>query len=171
VTINDVTLAYGESRPFGTINGQNVSITLPNPQQGEDHYVTSANIDQSNNLHIVQNGLSDVIVPLPAPGEGADGNDYVVSGTVTNNQLVLTRNSGATVPPIDLPQQQEMPRHITNITQDGNTVIFTWSSGEPATTTINVGDGCLWTQSGNTIQPVAAQTQVYGYGFYDQSVN
>lgn len=153
-----------ESKTIATVNNTAISAKIPNVVQtisksGDNLVIT----DVSGNTYNIE-------LPQPAdPGEGADGNDYVVSGTVnSNNELILTRKDGGTVPPIQLPLQPE-PKHITNVTQKGDTVTFTWSDNSTPTT-INVGGACLWKEYNDGLIPVNESKKVYGAGFYDTTV-
>lgn len=106
--------------------------------------------------------------------------------TVNNKNVTLTYGRKDTIAEINgTPITVTMPaepspgapasfRHITNITQNGDVVTFTWSEGEPATTTITVGGGgggSLWEHVGDYIIPIDRTRKVYGYGFYDTDAN
>lgn len=169
----NVMLTPNTNPEVAVVGGTSITVQVPNYEAGSDVTIQNATLDWGTAVKYGTMNGTDVYLTLPQrpePGTGADGNDYVVSGVVQNNKLILTRKDGGTVPPIDLPEQ---PRHITNITQEGDTVTFTWSDGTP--TTINVGGGgsSLWEVIDNDtkIIPINRSLQVHGAGFYDTTVS
>lgn len=133
--------------------------------------ITSGVQRQINNLGDTINNIQENM-----PGET----------TVNNKNVTLTYGRKDTIAEINgTPITVTMPaepspgapaqfRHITNITQNGDVVTFTWSEGEPATTTITVGGGgggSLWEHVGDYIIPIDRTRKVYGYGFYDTDAN
>lgn len=170
-------------------------------QTGVNYAITNVQINQAGDTITVTPSEGDSWdIPLPQPGEGADGNDYVTSGTVNeNNQLVLTRKDGGTVT-VDLPTYTEYQGDpFTGASQSGDTITFTRDSNtNPFSfdvvsntdvtyqgTTVSIQDAItsidarltalegLWKRTTNNdgLEPVTANSKVYGYGFYDQSVS
>lgn len=207
VTANNPTLQWGNESTIGSVDGTALKVTMPAmpeiPEGGLTYAITNV---QGNNNNV--NSTELTITPSAgnpwtislAQAEGADGNDYVVSGTVTNNQLILTRKDGGTVPAINLPTYNEYQGDpFTGASQSGNTVTFTRDSNtnpfsfnvvsntnvtyggdtvslQEAITNIenrlNALEG-LWKRTANNdgLEPVTANSKVYGAGFYDQTVS
>lgn len=170
-------------------------------QVGLTQAITNVQINQAGDTIIVTDSTGNTWnISLPQPGEGADGNDYVISGTVNNNnQLILTRKDGGTVT-VDLPTYTEYQGDpFTGASQSGNTITFTRDSNtnpfsfnvvsntnvtyggdtvslQDAITSIenrlNALEG-LWKRTANNdgLEPVTANSKVYGAGFYDQTVS
>lgn len=169
-------------------------------QKGLEYAITNVQINQAGDtITVTPSEGNSWDIPLPQPGEGADGNDYVVSGTVTNNQLILTRKDGGTVPAIDLPTYTEYQGDpFTGASQAGDTITFTRDSNtNPFSfdvvsntdvtyqgTTVSIQDAItsidarltalegLWKRTSNNdgLEPVIANSKVYGAGFYDTTV-
>lgn len=137
-----------------------MAVTANNPQlrYGETSLVATVGGTQLN-------------VTMPAAPEVPEGGlTYAITNVQGNNnntnsdQLTITPSSGN---PWTISLAN--PKHITNITQEGNVVTFTWSDN--STTQINVGGDCLWKENGDGLIPVNESKKVYGAGFYDTTVS
>ena len=202
VTSNNPTLSYGTESTIGTVDGVPLKVTMPAapevPEGGLMYAIT--NVQGNNNnvnsteLTVTPSSGNPWTISLAQTG-GADGNDYVTSGTVTNNKLILTRNSGDTVPAIDLPTYNGDPftgasqtNDTVTLTRDSNTNPFSFNVGSTVNVTYG-GDTIsiqqaidnivnrlealegLWKKNSDGLIPVEETRKVYGAGFYDTTVS
>lgn len=200
VRADNPTLAYGQTHTIGAVGGTEFKVTMPQQPQAQQIDVQGGTTNLTfGGTHTIAtvNGVA-IAVKMPAepqPGEGADGNDYVTSGTVTNNKLILTRNSGDTVPAIDLPTYNGDPftgasqtNDTVTLTRDSNTNPFSFNVGSTVNVTYG-GDTIsiqqaidnivnrlvalegLWKKNSDGLIPVEETRKVYGAGFYDTTVS
>ena len=159
VTNNDPTLAT-TSVNIAKVGDTNISAKIPN--------AVSSIAKNGSNLDITPISGSVYSIPLPT-FDGPTTDHYVIGAEIDNNNtLHIKQNEGLADVTVALPAQEQMPKHITNITQEGNVVTFTWSDN--STTQINVGGACLWKENGDGLIPVNESKKVYGAGFYDTTV-
>lgn len=169
VNNNNATLTPGSNNlQIASIDNTPITVNVPAASpSGNQVTIQNATLSWGTQVEYGTINGSKVYLTLPQKpetGQGADGNDYVNSGTINNNgDLVLTRTDGGTVT-IDL------PKFVTNISQEDNVVTFEWSDNSTPTT-INVGGACVWKEEGDHVIPVNVNTKVYGAGFYDTTVS
>lgn len=160
---NDVVLA--------TVDGKNITVDVP---QATPVSVTANNpkLQWNNESTIGSVDGTELKVTMPAMPEIPEGGlTYAITNVQGNNdnvnstELTVTPSSGN---PWTISLAN--PKHITNITQEGNVVTFYWSDNSTPTT-INVGGDCLWKEKGDGLIPVNESKKVYGAGFYDTTVS
>ena len=166
VTNRNVTLTPNTNPEIAVINDTSITVQVPNYEAGSDVTIQDATLAWGAPIKYGTINGTDVYMTMPTKpetGAGADGNDYVNAGDINNNgDLVLTRTDGGTV-------TVDLPKFVTNITQEGDTVTFEWSDNS-APTTINVGGACLWKEYNDGLIPANESKKVYGAGFYDTTV-
>ena len=133
-----------------------VTISLPSwITTYDNNYVTSATVSGTT-LTLTRNGLTDLTCQLPA---GADGNNYVTSATFANNTLTLGRNGGLSDVTCNIPiPAADNTNPITDVSQSGDTVTFTYKDN--TSETITVGGNTNVTYGGNTVTLQAAITDI-----------